>query len=126
MVWDNCTHYEKEELEKTQNEAARIVLGTTKLVSVHALYEEIVWDTLESRRRKHKLTLFYKMYTNKTPSYLSTLVLPSVNILSEYSLRNSNDTQTVHARTILYLNSFIPSTVREWNNLPLECRNSDC
>ena len=125
VVWDNCTHYEKEELEKIQNEAARIVTGTTKLVSIHALYEEIGWDTLDSRRRKHKLTLFYKMYTNQTPPYLSTLVPPSVNTFSEYSLRNSNDTQTVHARTTLYYNSFLPSTVREWNNLPLECRNSE-
>ena len=31
-VWDNCTQYEKNELEKIQNEAARIVTGTTKLV----------------------------------------------------------------------------------------------
>ena len=96
----------KEELEKIQNEAARIVTGTTKLVSIHALYEETGWDTLDSRRRKHKLTLFYKMYTNQTPPYLSTLVPPSVNTFSEYSLRNSNDTQTIHARTTLYYNSF--------------------
>ena len=59
VVWDNCAHYEKEELEKIQNEAARIVTGTTKLVSLHALYEETGWDTLDSRRRKHKLTIFY-------------------------------------------------------------------
>ena len=38
---------EKEELEKIQNEAARIVTGTTKLVSIHAVYEEIGWDTLD-------------------------------------------------------------------------------
>ena len=56
MEWVNCTHYEKEELEKVQNEAARIGTGTSKLVSIHALYEEIGWDTLDSRRRKHKLT----------------------------------------------------------------------
>ena len=67
----------------------------TRSLHIHALYGKIGWDTLDSRRRKHKLTLFYKMYTNKTPPYLSTLVPPSVNIFSEYSLRNSNDTQTV-------------------------------
>ena len=61
VVWDNCTHYEKEELEKIQNELARIITGTTKIASIHALYKEIGWDTLDSRRRKHKLTLFYKM-----------------------------------------------------------------
>ena len=66
--------------------------GTTKLVSIHALYGDIDRDTLDSRRRKHKFTLFYKMYTDQTPPYLSTQVPPSVNTFSEYSLRNSNDT----------------------------------
>ena len=37
VVWDNCTQYEKLELDKIQNEAARIVTGTTKLVSLQAL-----------------------------------------------------------------------------------------
>ena len=36
VVCDKCTHCEKEELEKIQNEAGRIVTGTTKLVSKHA------------------------------------------------------------------------------------------
>ena len=32
VVWNNCTQYEVNELEKIQNEAARIVTGATKLV----------------------------------------------------------------------------------------------
>ena len=32
VVWDNCTQYEANELEKIQHEAARIVSGATKLV----------------------------------------------------------------------------------------------
>ena len=39
-VWDNCTKYEANELEKIQLEAARIVTGSTKLVSINALYTE--------------------------------------------------------------------------------------
>ena len=38
VTWDNCTLYEKQELEKFQNEAARIATGTTKLVSLNSLY----------------------------------------------------------------------------------------
>ncbi|MEW8545281.1 MAG: hypothetical protein AB2693_17295, partial [Candidatus Thiodiazotropha sp.] len=34
VVWNNCTQYEIDELEKIQNEAVRIVTGATKLVSV--------------------------------------------------------------------------------------------
>ena len=50
-IWDNCTQYEKDDLEKIQTEAARIAKGTTKLVSIENLYSEIGWDTLEVRRR---------------------------------------------------------------------------
>ena len=67
VLFDHCTNYEKQELEKIQTEAARIATGTTKLVSIETLYKEIGRDTLETRRRKHKLTLFYKMYYSASP-----------------------------------------------------------
>ena len=58
VVWDNCTRYEVEAIEKIQLEAARIVTGTSKLVSIEELYNETGWETLEKRRTKHKLSLF--------------------------------------------------------------------
>ena len=42
IIWDNCTKYEKNELDKIQNEAARISSGTTKLMPLNNLYKE--WD----------------------------------------------------------------------------------
>lgn len=124
-VWDNCSQQDKQDLEKIQLEAARISTGTTKLVSNQKLYEETGWDTLETRRKNHKLVLFYKMYNRSTPAYLSDLVPPLVNNSSRYNLRNANDTETVYSRTNLYYNSFLPSVIREWNNLPDEIRNID-
>ena len=47
IIWDNCTQLEKIELDKIQNDAARIATGRTKLVSIDALYKEIGWETLE-------------------------------------------------------------------------------
>ena len=41
VIWNNCTEYEKNELHKIQNEAARIATGATKLVSINALYNEV-------------------------------------------------------------------------------------
>ena len=61
IIWDNCLQSDKQELEKNQIEAARIETGATKLVSIAALYRETKWDSLDERRRKHKLTLFYKI-----------------------------------------------------------------
>ena len=48
VVWDNCTQYEVDELEKIQIEAARIITRATKLVSIDSLYTETGWDTLSS------------------------------------------------------------------------------
>ena len=45
VVWNNCAQYESNELEKIQNEAARIVKGATKLVSINSLLLETGWET---------------------------------------------------------------------------------
>ena len=124
VVWDNCTQYEVDELEKIQIEAARIVTGATKLVSIDSLYTETGWETLSCRRLNHKLLLCFKMKSGLCPTYLSSLVPPSVGNNTVYSLRNANDIQTLQTNTQLYYNSFLPSAVRLWNDLPDEIQNS--
>ena len=119
VAWDNCTDMITNDLDKIQNEAARIATGATKLVSLNALSKEICWESLGQRRKNHRLTLFYKMFYNITPLYLSNLVPQSVSNLSRYNLRNSNDLQTVDARSSQYYHSFLPSTTRDWNNLSI-------
>ena len=125
IIWDNCLQSENQELEKIQIEADRIPIGATKLVSIAALYRETRWDSLDERRRKHKLTLFYKMTNALSTLYLSSLVPLTVSNASRYNLRNSSDLQTVEARTSLFYNSFLPSTVRAWNSLPSTAKQSD-
>ena len=110
VVWNNCAQYESNELGKIQNEAARIVTGATKLVSINSLLLETGWETLFSRRNK--------MQNDLSPDYLCSLVPPTVGSTSSYPLRNANDLQIIHANSQLYYNSFLPSAVREWNELP--------
>ena len=64
VIWDNCTQYEKNELDKIQNEAARITTGTTKLVSLDNFYKEVGWQTLHRRRQDHKLPSFISCLIN--------------------------------------------------------------
>jgi hypothetical protein len=125
IIWDNCTNAEKLELDKIQNEAARIAIGATKLISLDNLRREIGWENLDERRRNHKLTLLYKMKNNLTPNYLSSLIPPQVNSETRYPLRNSNNIQLPHARTQLYYNSFLPAVVREWNSLSQTIKDSE-
>ena len=65
------------------------------------------------------------MFNNISPAYLSSLVPPSISSISNSNLRNTENVQTIDSRTSQYSNSFLPSAVREWNNLPLETRSSD-
>ena len=91
VVWDSCTNYEK---HKIQTEAARTVIGATKLVSLYALYEEVSWEPLQTRHRKHRLLLLYEM-CNKLKNIFPTLILPTVNTLSRYNLRNAQNIQKI-------------------------------
>ena len=107
VVRDKCTQHEKQDIEKKiKIEAVRIVTGTTKLVSIHSLYEETCWKTLETRRKNHKLSLCFKIVNDLSPPYLSDLVPATVNYSSNYNLRNSNNVHLANARTSLYYSSF--------------------
>ena len=123
-VWDNCSSESKKQLEAIHTESARIVSGATKLCSIEKLFVELGWESLQSRRNKHKLILFYKILHGLTPDYLYDLVPPLVQDTTSYNLRNSVNIQNYRARSNLFLNSFFPSTIRAWNDLPNDTKNA--
>ena len=65
------------------------------------------------------------MFNNLSPEYLSSLIPPTVNTISQCNLRNAQNIETVNSRTTQYYNSFLPSSIREWKYLPLGVRNID-
>ena len=83
-----------------QNEAARIVTGTTRLVSINLLHSETGWDSLARRRNNHKIIMFHKMYTGLSPAYLSALIPATIGANVSYNLRNPNNLQTVRTMSI--------------------------
>ncbi|MCG8113671.1 MAG: reverse transcriptase domain-containing protein [Candidatus Thiodiazotropha taylori] len=124
IVWDNCSSESKKILDAIHVEAARIVTGGTKLCSIDKLFSELGWDSLQSRRNKHKLIALYKILHGLAPNYLLDLMPPTVQETSRYSLRNSDHFQNYRAKTNLFLDSFFPSTIRAWNSLPTEIREA--
>lgn len=62
IVSDNCTIEQANSVEKLQNEAARIVTGLTRSVSLERLYNECEWDSLSIRRTNQKLKFMYKQH----------------------------------------------------------------
>ena len=123
-VWDNCSNEAKKQLDSIHIEAARIITGATKLCSINKLFVDIGWDSLQNRRNKHKLVIFYKIMNGLTPDYLSGCVPPLVQDTTTYNLRNSNDIQSLHANTNLFYNSFFSSTIRAWNSLPEDIKQA--
>ena len=78
----------------------------------------------ESRRWLRTLCLFYKIYKNKSPSYLFNLIPDRVKF---YSTRGSqiNDISNIKTRSNFFRNSFFPSIIIEWNKLDSDIHNSD-
>ena len=67
-VWDNSSSEMKKKLDTIHIEAARTITGAIKLCSIDKLLSELGWETLQSRREKHKLVIFYKITRTCTPT----------------------------------------------------------
>ena len=123
VVWDGCTQSEQDSLEKIQHEAARIVTGLTRSVSLSNLYKEINWLSLADRRKYHKLILTYKIKSGITPGYLNELFPSTIDTATPYPLRNSDDFVVLNRRTELFAKSFVPSAITLWNSLPANIKS---
>ena len=107
IVWDNCTQYEINSVEKKiQLEAARIVTGATRLVSVELLYKKTGWEPLQNRRYKHKMCQVYKMVNDLTPFYLTSLFPSIVENTSAYHLRDSQNIRPLLTELNYIINPF--------------------
>ena len=104
-----------------QIEAARIVIGVTRSISLNTLYTEIGWLTLDDRRTYQIIALTFKIQNNMVPDYLSDL-LPRSAENPQYNLRQQNNVLTL-LRTSLFGRSFIPSVIQQWNTLSPILRN---
>ena len=122
VVWDNCSLESKKLLDAVHVEAARIVKGAKKLCSIERLFMELGWESLQTTRNKHKLTPFYKIMHGLSPTFLSDLITPIVGQSNNYYLRNADHIQGFRSNSNLFSDSFFPSTIKAWNNLPNEVR----
>ena len=57
--------------------------------------------------------------------YLSNLLSPHVEYVSYYRLRNAGNYVGIHANTRTYADSFLPSAIQAWNNLPDSIRSAN-
>ena len=115
----HLTAYDERRLETLQNRAARLVTGTYFRTSTDKLRLELGWARLATRRKMHRLTLFWHLSRcTSVPDYIKrTLPQPRQTDIAR-TLRNSNTLTLPHNRTSQFQKSFIPDTTRQWNKLP--------
>jgi hypothetical protein len=72
---------------------------------------------------KRKLATYYKMHNKSCPQYLSECLPPVASDVSGYNLRHNENYVLPRCRLRISEKSFIPSTVRIWNDLSPTIRN---
>ena len=119
----NLTENQKYDIEMVQKRAGRIISGATRGVPRNIIYTELGWESLEKRRERHCILYFHKILHGQTPAFLSDLLPGYVQERVPYNLRNAQNLDTMPARIGALHNSFIPYTIRLWNNLPQNLRD---
>ena len=132
LIFDNCTLYLKQRLESIHRRGAVICTCAFRNTSTERLLGELGWNTLDQRRKLARLSLFYKMNHKPcaennlcadcrnnvgVPNYLKELVPNTVGNRTGRNLRNASDLTTIKTKKVKTYYSFVPKTVRDWNNL---------
>ena len=124
-VWDPHTQADIKTLEKVQRRATRWVTSRYRQTScVDFILTDLDWPTLQNRRKKSRLELFYKFHKGLITINSSHLPSPSNNRLS--SRKNNSSGYDIPRNITRYRQmSFFPQTIPEWNALPEEITEAE-
>ena len=120
-VWQSASKIHLDQLQKLQNRAGRIILQVKPYEhkSIYQIHDNLKWESLKCRRRRHMYSLLFKSFHELTPEYITQNFVWKENC---YGLR-SNDTLMLPKpktnqckRTFLYRGSVL------YNALPLHLR----
>ena len=115
-VWNPHHKYQIDKVKMVRRSAARFTTNCYhNISSVSDMLAELKWDTLENRRTKQQLTMFYRITNDlvaiSSKPYLkpAKLMPRSSHILQYIQYSTSTDT---------FKYSFFPRTISYWNTLP--------
>ena len=127
ILYDCCSIADSTVLEGVQLDAIRLVMGAKRCISNAAMYRELGWINLKTRRIIHRLIKFYCIVNNLTPIYLQLLIEPLVPRHDHHTrLVAMNNFIVMRCRTSMYKSFFINSTTQSWNNLALSIVIRNC
>jgi len=119
-VWDPHIKEDIHKLEMVQRRAARFVYNNYNCTdSVTSMLQSLHWPTLEVRRQFLKLILMFKIL--KDQIHIPTHNFQPVTIHTRgYQYHYMH----LQCNCEAYRSSFFPSTIRMWNDLPVEIATS--
>ena len=124
-VWDPHPDKLKKELEKVQNRAARFVTRNYDYETggMTGILGQLKWESLKKRREDNRLILLYKGLKGKAEikDKEDTLKLQTDDLIPKTRHgRNQHSLafQIPSASKDVYMYSFFPQTIRDWNDLP--------
>ena len=83
ILCDECSEQDSQTLQKIQNEAAWLVTGFARSVSLENLYKDYGRATLSRRRHQHKISFRYNDNTGMVLPYIQDLIPSLVSEISE-------------------------------------------
>ena len=121
-MWDGLYDNLCSQLQKLQNRAARAITRSNYETRSKDILGKLNWSTLDIRRKKQRLILTYKALNGRAPQYLQDLFCKQTQ--NQYQLRNSELSLKLPKPKTEYMRSFIYSSSKLWNKLPLHVRKS--
>ena len=124
QLYDNSSNELLDSLERVQREGLLLVTSAYKKTSHNALLHEVGVPLLATRRHTQKIQFMYKYTENKLPPYMNQIIPNIVDDGAFYNLRNKNNIKVPLSKKNYFLKSFIPSSIKTWNDTNREVREA--
>ena len=124
LVWDNCSDYLIDKLQKLQNSAASVITGRSYETRSRDVLKELHWQPLKERFEHKKLFFMHKIRNNKFSNTILDMFDLKTN--SRYNLRRSNRHFILDKPNTNFMKKSISyAAPSAWNNLPSEAKGGE-
>ena len=100
----------------------RATTGMKRGIGHDSLYFDTGLEQLSERKKRQKLTIFYKMINQLVPRILCELIPETTGEMTTYTLRSCQNTSLMKTSIKALQTSFISLTVKKWNLLRVSMR----
>ena len=124
QLWGGCPGYLLNFLQVLQNRAAHLVCNEGKFTPIKTLLENCGWLSVRQLVAFHRVLLVFKIRQEGKPKYFVGKFTNNSNYKTRFL-----DAGGIKKEKILQLSvskqSFVPSSIDVWNNLPLHLREAE-